>query len=133
MDFWRHIGSGRLAEMFGQSQLNTDKFLRTLGWARIAQKELEQLDAEMTASLQAYASGVNSYLASHRGSALSLEYAALKLLNPSYQPEPWQPLHTMTWGKAMAWDLGSNMDTEIQRSILLKTLTPAQVDELFPP
>src|SRR5512136_833025 len=63
MDVWRHIGSGRLAEMFGQSQLNTDKFLRTLGWARIAQKELEQMDAEMTASLQAYATGVNSYLA----------------------------------------------------------------------
>ncbi len=119
--------------MFGESQLNTDKFLRTLGWARIAQKEVEQLDAEMTASLQAYASGVNAYLASHRGSAISLEYAVLKLLNPSYQPETWQPLHTLTWGKAMAWDLGYNMSAEIQRSILLKTLTPAQVDELFPP
>ncbi len=25
MDFWRHIGSGRLAEMFGSSQVETDR------------------------------------------------------------------------------------------------------------
>ena len=31
MDFWRHIGSGRLSEMFGKTQLETDTFLRTLG------------------------------------------------------------------------------------------------------
>ncbi|WP_246162580.1 penicillin acylase family protein [Brasilonema sennae] len=33
----------------------------------------------------------------------------------------------------MAYDLGKNLDSEIERSILLKTLTPAQVEELFPP
>jgi penicillin amidase len=32
MDTWRHIGAGRVAEMFS-SQVDTDKFLRTLGWA----------------------------------------------------------------------------------------------------
>jgi hypothetical protein len=32
MDFWRHIGSGRLSEMFGEGQVETDMFLRTLGW-----------------------------------------------------------------------------------------------------
>src|SRR3989304_6961459 len=36
MDFWRHIGAGRLAEMFGESQVETDAFIRTPGWARIA-------------------------------------------------------------------------------------------------
>ena len=30
MDFWRHIGMGRLSEMFGESQADTDKFLLTL-------------------------------------------------------------------------------------------------------
>ncbi len=133
MDFWRHIGSGRLAEMFGQSQLSADKFLRTLGWARVAQKEIQQMDAETKSILQAYASGVNAYLANHQDSALSLEYAVLKLLNPNYKPEPWQLVHTLTWGKVMSYDLGDNLDTEIERSILLKILTPQQVDQLFPP
>ncbi len=69
MDFWRHIGSGRLAEMFGKSQSNTDKFLRTLGWARVAQQELKQADPNTIAILQAYADGVNGYLRDRSGSA----------------------------------------------------------------
>jgi penicillin amidase len=46
MDFWRHIGSGRLSEMFGETQLETDTFLRTLGWARVAQQELNMMPAD---------------------------------------------------------------------------------------
>jgi penicillin amidase len=133
MDFWRHIGSARLSEMFGESQLDTDIFLRTLGWARIAQKELEGLSPDDLALLQAYADGVNAYLADHKGSALSLEYAVLKLLTPGYTPEPWQPLNTLTWGKVMAWDLSSQGETEVEHAILLNTLTPEQIAFLFPP
>jgi penicillin amidase len=33
----------------------------------------------------------------------------------------------------MAWDLRGNMDEEIERAILLKTLTPEQLAELYPP
>jgi penicillin amidase len=132
MDFWRHVGSGRLSEMFGESQLDTDKFLRTLGWARVGQQEIESTDPATLALLQDYADGVNAYLSEHTGSALSLEYAVLKLLNSGYQPEPWQPLNTITWAKAMAWDLGSNMDEEIQLAVLSDTYTMAQIDELYP-
>lgn len=132
MDFWRHTGAGRLSEMFGEAQLETDQFLRTMGWGRVARQELEGLDAGTRSALEAYAEGVNAYLADHQGSALSLEYAVLKLINPGYQVEPWEPLNTLTWAKAMAWDLRANMDEEIERSYLLKTLTPAQVDEIFP-
>lgn len=133
MDFWRHIGSGRLAEMFGSSQVETDRYLRTMGWARVAQQEIQQMNAEMKANLQSYADGVNAYLAQRQGSALSLEYTVLQFLNPGYKPEPWQPLHSLTWGKVMAYDLGRNFESEIERTILLKTLTPVQVEELFPP
>ncbi|MFN6502253.1 MAG: penicillin acylase family protein [Nostoc sp. DedQUE01] len=133
MDFWRHIGSGRLSEMFGSSQVETDKYLRTMGWARVAQQEIPQINAQMKAYLEAYADGVNAYLAKHQGSTLSLEYAVLKFLNPGYRPEPWQILHSLTWGKVMAYDLGRNFQSEIERAILLKTLTPAEVEELFPP
>jgi penicillin amidase len=133
MDFWRHLGAGRLAEMFGESEVSRDKFLRTLGWERVAQREWEQLPATDQAHLQAYADGVNAYLAEHQGSEISLEYAILSGLNPDYEPQPWQPIHTLTWGKVMAWDLAENMEHEINRAILLKTLTPDQIDTLFPP
>ncbi len=134
MDFWRHIGSGRLSEMFGKTELETDTFLRTLGWARVAQQELDAMSPDESALLQAYADGVNAYLADHKGAALSLEYAVLKLLTPGYSPEPWQPLNTLTWGKAMAWDLGSSrMDAEVEHAILMKTLSPEQIANIFPP
>src|SRR5574339_414171 len=32
MDFYRHVGSGRTAEMFGKSAVANDLFLTTLGW-----------------------------------------------------------------------------------------------------
>jgi len=133
MDFWRHIGSARLSEMFGKSQISTDEFLRTLGWRQIAEQEYANVGAEPRAILDAYTEGVNAYLVDHSGTALSLEYGVLKLINSGYAIEPWTPVNSLTWAKAMAWDLRGNMGEEIQRSILLKTLTPAQVDELFPP
>jgi penicillin amidase len=132
MDFWRHIGSGRLSEMFGKSEVDTDIFLRTLGWERVAQQELINMSSDERALLQAYADGVNAYLAGHKGAALSLEYAVLKLLTRGYSPEPWQPVQTLTWGKVMAWDLSSQGKSEAERAILLKTLTPQQIADLYP-
>ncbi|MGB5842888.1 MAG: penicillin acylase family protein, partial [Anaerolineales bacterium] len=132
MDFWRHIGSGRLSEMFGDSLLENDQILRTLGFARVAQVELESLDPTSMSILESYSAGVNAYLDQHQGADLSLEYLVLKMINADYQPEPWQPLHSMTWAKVMAWDLGGNMDDEIEKALLLGALTPEQVADLVP-
>ncbi|MDO8753005.1 MAG: penicillin acylase family protein, partial [Anaerolineales bacterium] len=131
MDFWRHIGAGRVAEMFN-SQVDTDMFLRTLGWTEVTEKEWDALDPEYKAMLQSYTDGVNAYLKDHNKETLSLEYEVLGLLNADYKIEPWTPSNTLTWGKMLAYDLRGNIDEEIKRAILLKTLTPEQVNELFP-
>ncbi len=134
MDFFRHIGSGRLSEMFGKGQVETDMFLRTLGWRQTAEKEYEMLTPEAKAIADSFAEGVNAYIKDRSPVELSLEYSILTtVLNPSYKIEPWTPVNSLTWGKAMAWDLGGNMDDEIERAILLKTLTPEQLAELYPP
>ncbi len=132
MDSWRHIGSGELSNMFGSGQVETDSFLRTLGWRQTAEAEWKQLSPQSKAILQAYSDGVNAYLKDHHDTALSLEYAVLGLLSPDYVIEEWTPVHSLTWGKAMAWDLRGNMGEEIERAVLLKTLTPEQVAQLFP-
>jgi len=132
MDFWRHVGSGTVSEMFS-SEVETDAFLRTLGWRVTAEQEWEQLSPELKANLQGYTDGVNAYLKDHDTTALSLEYAILGLLNADYKIEPWTPVNSLTWGKAMAWDLRGNIGEEIERAVLLKTLTSEQVAALFPP
>jgi penicillin amidase len=133
MDFWRHLGAGRLAELVGKPMLETDKFLRTLGWERIAKQELELLGAEEQAILEAYSAGVNAYLGEQQGTDLSLEYLFLGVLNPDYEPPPWTPINSLTWGKAMAWDLRANLDSEIDRAKLLKSLPRNQLEFIYPP
>jgi penicillin amidase len=83
--------------------------------------------------LQSYADGVNAYLDTRSGSELSLEYAILPLQNSEYEIEPWSPVNTLTWAKVMSWDLSGNMSSEISRAVLGKTLTPEQVEQLYPP
>lgn len=133
MDFWRHIGSGRLSEMFGESQVDTDRFLRSLGWEALAEEEWEAIESPSREILESYADGVNAYLDTHSGSEISLEYAILPLQNSGYEIEPWTPVNTLTWVKVMAWDLRNNMDEEILRAIVGQDLTPEQVAALYPP
>lgn len=132
MDFQRHVGSGRLSELLGSATIETDRFLRTMGWERVAREELENLDPEARAMLEAYADGVNAYIAEHKGTGASLEYLFLNILNSNYEAQPWTPLNTLVWAKAMAWDLRDNMDTEIERAILLNQFPAKRVAELFP-
>ena len=132
MDVRRHLTSGRLSEMFGKGQVETDAFLRTLNWHGIAQQEYDhQLDATTKSYLQAYTDGVNAYLGDHSGAALSVEYAALSFSN-SYKPEPWTPVDSVAWLKAMAWDLRGNMQDEIDRSLMTSRLSQAQIKQLYP-
>jgi len=133
MDFWRHLGSGRLAELVGKPMLETDIFLRTLGWERVAQQELDLLSPEEHAVLDAYSAGVNAYISETTGTDLSLEYLFLGVLNSDYEPSPWTPLNSLTWAKAMAWDLRGNLDSEIDRAKLLKTLPRNQLEFIYPP
>ncbi|KUN21385.1 penicillin amidase [Streptomyces antibioticus] len=132
MDVRRHMTSGRLSEMFGKGQVDNDEFLRTLGWDRVAKKEYDtKLSASTKKYLQAYAKGVNAYLEGKDGKEISLEYAALGFTN-DYKPEQWTPVDSVSWLKAMAWDLRGNMQDEIDRALMTSRLGPKQIADLYP-
>ncbi|MCS6910935.1 MAG: penicillin acylase family protein, partial [Anaerolineales bacterium] len=133
MDFWRHTTAGRLSELLGASTLETDKFLRTIGWRRVAEREYAQADAETKAVLDAYAAGVNAYIGSRTYADLGLEYSLLALngFDPNRKPEPWSPADSLAWAKAMAWDLGGNMDDEIYRAKLYQLLSAEMAEEFL--
>jgi penicillin amidase len=132
MDFRRHVTAGRLSELVGKSALDTDKYVRTLGWRRVAQQELALVDPKTKALLDAYSRGVNSYIDGKSGSDLSLEYTILGLTGPDYRPAPWTDVDSLAWIKAMAWDLRSNMSDEISRVLSTKNLSVEQVEALYP-
>ena len=132
MDTWRHIGAGRISEMFGKDQVETDSFLRVMGWADLAEQQYDAASPLGREVLDAYTEGVNAYISDRSPSELSFEYSVLDLVNRNYTPEPWTPTDSILWGKVMAWDLRGNMDDEIARALLLDDFTPDQVALLYP-
>jgi penicillin amidase len=129
MEFWRRIGSGRLSEVLGESSLDFDRTIRTIGWHRTAAQEVERLSSEELALLEAYAMGVNTYLERNKG-RLGLEFTILGLTGVKYDPEPWTPLNTLTWAKVMAWDLGGNMNAELTRAHIVSRLGTTALNSL---
>ena len=64
MEMNRRIGSGTLAEVLGPAALETDRFMRTLGLARAwPRRTCGATTPRRAAMLDAYAAGVNAFLA----------------------------------------------------------------------
>jgi len=104
MDFTRKQAQGRLAELVGSPALETDILLRTLGIGRAALASWQHADAEIRGLLQAYANGVNSWLANN---PLPPEYTVLELT----RVDRWTPYDTFSYAKLLAWDLSFTLDT----------------------
>ncbi|MFL6078700.1 MAG: penicillin acylase family protein [Ornithinibacter sp.] len=132
MDFRRHLAAGRLSELYGQSQVKTDAYARTLGWRRVAEQELRLASSSTRRYLDAYAAGVNSYLRGRSPSDLSLEYRLLGVEGLRYTPEEWSAADSLSWLKVMAWQLGSNLNAETSRAEVTAKFGAARADALYP-
>ncbi len=128
IDFNRRVAQGRLAEILGPDAVDTDRFVRTLGVYRAAQSIAANLDAETRALLDAYAAGVNAFLAT-RTQPLPPEFLLLR----APAPEPWSAADSVAWSLMMAWDLSRSYLNELARLRLAARLTRAQIDEFRPP
>jgi penicillin G amidase len=127
MDSMRRYGAGRLSEWFGAATLRADRFTRTLGIYRAAEQQYALLTPELRAALDAYAAGVNAYLAQRHG-ALPPEYQLLRVA-----PEPWRPADTLVWGKLMDLQLAANFRSELLHARLAQHLSPEEMAILYPP
>ncbi|AKT50221.1 penicillin acylase family protein [Arsenicicoccus sp. oral taxon 190] len=134
MDLRRHATSGRLAEMVGEAGLASDRSVRTMGWRRVAEQELPTLSADTRRYLTAYADGVNAYLdQAGDPTRVAPEYLLLGLKVRGYRIEPWGPVDSLVWLKAMAWDLRGNYRDELSRARLMaQGRSLDEVRELWP-
>ncbi|XIJ58082.1 penicillin acylase family protein [Kitasatospora hibisci] len=132
MDVQRHVTAGRLAEMFGPSEVQTDKVARTFGWYRVAEQEVTMLSPQTQEYLRAFSDGVNAYLGRHEGAELSVEYPVLGFVADDYRPEPWTPADSVSWLKTMAWNLNTGMIDQFEHAMLPADLPDGASDDLFP-
>lgn len=126
MELNRRTGHGQLAELFGPVALSSDRFIRTLGFSRLARREAELLDDDTRGVLEAYLRGVNACLEASRG-RLALEFTILGL-----QPRPWELTDILVWPKVMALTLSGNWTSELFNAQAVAALGAERAAELAP-
>jgi penicillin G amidase len=116
MELNRRLGSGQLAEIFGELAVETDRFCRRLGMHRTAAAGAVNLPEHDRRILEYYARGVNAYIERNKHN-LPIEFTVLR-----FKPEPWQIADSIQWAKMMGWNLGGNWETEVIRARLVALL-----------
>ncbi|SEE94082.1 penicillin amidase [Ruania alba] len=135
MDYRRHLTAGRLAELVGdvETAITADQVIRTMGWRRVAEQEWDLLEPQSRTYLTAYADGVNAYISEHSPTSMGLEYTVLGLDVEVDDIEPWDPIDSLAWLKAMAWDLVGNYSDELERAAAYgQTGDLDMVEAIFP-
>lgn len=122
MELFRRVAAGRLAELFGEPGLATDRFVRTLGTWRAAEAAATTLSPRERARIQAYTAGVNARLA-ERGT-LPPEFRLLRV-----RPEPWTETSTLAVGMVMNLDLAV-WQAELSRFWASRNLDSARFEAL---
>ncbi len=100
MELNRRRALGRSAEWLGAGAFGADALARRLDVAGVSQRDAAALGAEARAMIEAYAAGVNAFIAS--GAPLALEY---QLLNAT--PESWEGWHTIAVMRRLGLLMGS--------------------------
>lgn len=134
MEYWRHVGQGRTAEIGGQLLVPVDTFIRTMGWNRIAATTLEAYKAQAPECLQIiemYCAGVNRYIEQRRG-RLSIQHTILGLWKKPWEIEPWTPLDTLSWGVVLSDSVSASWRDELLYAAMVKAVGEDMTNELLP-
>ena len=115
MDFYRHVASGRLAEIAGAEGLRPDRLMRTLGMRRAAEAEVGTLAPEVRGPAEAYCAGVNAGAAAAPAPPFELQVLRLEW-------QPWTVADILTVGKLLAFALSTNWERELLRADMLREL-----------
>lgn len=124
MDLLRRVTQGRLSEILGKSQAETDLLMRALRIQEKSEKILKQASPEIQTALKSFSEGVNYYMAF---CPLPPEFKVL-----GYRPEPWEPVHSINLVGYMAWDLSSGWNLELLLQQISNEVNAAQVNEMIP-
>lgn len=126
MDLLRRTARGELAEIFGNNALEEDKRHRIFGFAQTADAEVAQATPAARAILEAYAQGVNVYIAGLEDKKLPPEFQILQ-----YKPRPWTPSDSLVVVKLFFESLSSTWRLDVMREAFAD-LPPEKLAALMP-
>jgi len=125
MDLARRAGNGRLAEILGPSLVKVDKLYRILGRLVPLDDWYAKISPQSRAAIDAYADGVNAFLASGN-TALPVEFTIL-----GYRPDPWRAADTLAVMLYMGWSQNYAFKTELLHAAIAEKVGPRMAAELF--
>ncbi len=128
LELGRRAARGTLAELAGAVALGVDQMAWELGLADLAHAQWEASGDESRARLEAYARGVNAWLA-QRGADLPPGLRLLRFRRGP--PEPWTPIDSLCFGALMTRDLSLMVKVEQDRLRTLAQLGPEALRTLF--
>jgi penicillin amidase len=127
MDALRRYANGELAEILGPSLLRHDRTQRVLQLRNSARRIYANLSVDDRGRLDAYARGVNLFIAQH-SDALPPEF---KLLH--YRPQPWSGADSISVGVMLAEGLDTHWYAKLGRERVAAQLHNAKLEsELYP-
>ncbi len=126
MELARRAARGELAELFGAQLLEHDRLMRIIGIGRTAETQYHRLPAESKAALEAYAQGVNAYLASGRH-RLPLECLVLR-----HTPSAWRPEDCLCIMRFVSWTLCMSWAVDLTYGALAGRLDAERLAEIMP-
>ena len=127
MELHRRMGSGTLAEAFGEAALESDKFFRAIGLRRCAASSYRSLNPAMQRVLQSYCQGVNAFISANKDN-LPIEFTIL-----GFKPADWAPTDSLAVSELIAWELGKNWEVELTRGRLVQKLGGEKAGQLLAP
>lgn len=128
LELQARAGAGSLSELVGARALPIDREMRGLGMPAAAEARLAEAgDSGRTRVLiDAYADGVNSWIAELGADGAPLEYQLL-----GRRPARWAPINTFHLLNQMAWTL-TQSDLEERKATASRIVGAAAADALFP-
>ena len=127
MDVFRRNANGELAEVLGSSLVKHDVAQRVLQFRKTARRVYANLEPADRARFDAYARGVNLFIAQHQDS-LPPEFALLH-----YRPEPWSGADSLSVGMMMVETLDTHWDVKLARQRISRDLhNPKLESDLYP-
>ena len=126
MDYLRRLGKGRLSEIFGNTSLSVDIFMRTIEIEKTAHEIKNNINKSTLELLNSYSNGINYFITQNK-KKLPYEFCVL-----DYTPDNWSPIDCIIIQRVIALELSTSFWADITNGAIAEKLGPLRTLELLP-
>jgi len=130
LEIAKRAAAGRLAEVLGagpdDAVIKLDREARTIGFHRIAGRQEAILNDRSRASLSAYLTGLNAYIANHQDTH-PMEFGL-----SGFEPQIWTTSDLLAVGYFLGWGSAANFDGELIAQQVIDAVGAEKFAEIAP-